>query len=68
MTDELLTVDDVAQIWGVSPWTVRHWVSEGKIKYVKKGNLVRFEPLEVQRDIRSCRRNGNENGKSHEDK
>ena len=42
--DELLNVAEAAKLLGISPWTMRHWVSDGKIEFVKYGHgLVRFK-------------------------
>lgn len=35
LDDPLLTVDEVAKIFSVTPRTVRLWCSEGKLKSVK---------------------------------
>jgi excisionase family DNA binding protein len=43
-TEDLLTVNDDAKLLGISPWTMRHWISDGKIEFVKYGNgLVRLK-------------------------
>ncbi len=42
--DQLLTVIEAAEFLGISPWTMRHWISDGKIEFVKYGNgLVRLK-------------------------
>jgi excisionase family DNA binding protein len=46
--EQLLTVDDVAEIYKVHPQTVRHWARDGKIKPVRVGSRVlRFRREEV---------------------
>ena len=35
--DELFNVVDAANLLGIRPWTLRHWVSDGKIEIVKYG-------------------------------
>ncbi|HNT67395.1 MAG TPA: helix-turn-helix domain-containing protein [bacterium] len=41
--EKLLDIDQAAEILGVKVWTLRAWVSQRKIPYVKIGRLVRFE-------------------------
>ena len=43
----LLPIQEAAAYLGIAVWTLRHWVSERKIPYVKMGSLVRFR----QRDL-----------------
>ncbi len=43
----LLSIPEAARYLGIAVWTLRHWVSERKIPYVKMGSLVRFR----QRDL-----------------
>lgn len=50
--DSLLTLDQVAQILGVSPVTAKIWASKRKIPVVKVGRLVRIEPEALQKWIR----------------
>ncbi len=39
---DLLTVDELAAYLRVAPGTVRNWVSDNRVPYVKVGNQVRF--------------------------
>ena len=48
----LYTVAEVAQELKVSDRTVRKWMHDGKIKYVKFGRNVRIEAEELERFIR----------------
>ncbi len=41
MADEFLTVDEIAQQLQVVPQTVRNWLNDGKLSYVKVGRRVR---------------------------
>ena len=53
--DELFNVVDAANILGIRPWTLRHWVSDGKIKIVKYGNgIVRIRRSVLDRFVASC--------------
>lgn len=44
----LLTEQDVADLFGVSPSAVRKWRSQGKIAFIKVNNTVRFETAEIE--------------------
>ena len=53
--DELLTVSEAAKFLGISPWTMRHWISDGKVEYVKYGNgLVRLKRSVLDGFVASC--------------
>ncbi len=47
----LLSVDAAAQYLGVSPGTLRNWVSMRRIEYVKVGRLTRFSSAALDRYI-----------------
>jgi excisionase family DNA binding protein len=54
-TDDLLTVTEAAELLGISPWTMRHWISDGKIEFIKYGNgVVRLKRSTVDDFIASC--------------
>jgi excisionase family DNA binding protein len=44
-----LTTEDVARLLGCSPAAVRKWRSQGRLKGVKLGRLVRFRSEDVAR-------------------
>ena len=48
---DLLTVQDVANRFGVKPTTIRKWLRDGQIRGVKIGGARRFERSEVDRLI-----------------
>lgn len=50
-TDELLTANDVAGLFKISPDTVYAWRYLGKIPYVKINGAVRFKRSEIDRMI-----------------
>ena len=53
--EELLTVVDVARYLGVRPWTLRHWICDRKIEFVKYGNgAVRLKRSVLDRFVASC--------------
>jgi len=70
--DELLNVVDAANYLGIRPWTLRHWVSDGKIEIVKYGNgIVRIRRSVLDRFVASCTikaraGHGNSNNRSKE--
>lgn len=39
---EVLTVDQLADIFGVSPWTIYHWAKAGKIPHTRMGGTKGF--------------------------
>ncbi|MDP9442128.1 MAG: helix-turn-helix domain-containing protein [Actinomycetota bacterium] len=52
----LLDVTEVADVLGVNVRHVRRLVFESRIPYVKWGRLVRFDPRELDRWLRSVYR------------
>jgi len=49
--EPLRSVEEAAEIWGVSPWTVRAYLRQGKIRPVRIGRRVLIEAQEIQRLI-----------------
>jgi excisionase family DNA binding protein len=45
----LVGVADAAAAIGLSPWTIRQYIREGKIHAVRIGRRVLIEPSELQR-------------------
>lgn len=39
---KLFTVDETAEMLGVTRWAIRKWISENKIPYTKIGRCIRF--------------------------
>ena len=53
--DELFNVVDAANLLGIRPWTLRHWISDGKIEIVKYGHgIVRIRRSVLDRFVASC--------------
>ncbi|TYL50061.1 helix-turn-helix domain-containing protein [Nocardioides sp. BGMRC 2183] len=48
----LLTIDDLAKVANVPRNTVRSWVRENRVPYLKAGQLVRFDPDEIRAWLR----------------
>ncbi len=51
LEDRFLTPRQFADRLSISRWTVYAWISEGKIKSVKIGRLVRIPESEVERIV-----------------
>jgi excisionase family DNA binding protein len=51
-----MSVEESAQALSLSPWTIRKYIEEGKIKAVKIGRRVLIEPSELQRLIEEGRK------------
>ena len=47
--DKLLKIKEVAEIFGLHPDTIRHWVLNNKIESVKIGGSRRIKQSEVDR-------------------
>ena len=43
----LLAVEEAATYLGIAIWTLRHWVSQRKISFVRLGRLVRFRQADL---------------------
>jgi len=48
---DLMTVREAAAYLRISIWTLRHWVSKRKIRYIKLGRAVRFRKSHLDRFI-----------------
>jgi len=46
---ELLTAGEAAEYLRISEWTLRHWVSDKKIRFIKIGRAVRFKKAHLDR-------------------
>jgi excisionase family DNA binding protein len=47
--ERLYTVDNAAGLLDLSPWTLRHWMSQGKVHYERVGHGVRISASELLR-------------------
>jgi excisionase family DNA binding protein len=58
----LLTIEDAAAYLGLSPGTLRNWISMRRIDYVKVGRLTRISVVTLDRYIaaNTVRAEGNE--------
>jgi excisionase family DNA binding protein len=53
--EALLDVKDAATLLSVSPWTIRAYIREGRLRPVRIGRLVRIEERELQSFIAANR-------------
>ena len=60
--EPLCGIEDAARLLGISPWTVRAKIREGKLRPVRLCRRVLLEQAELQRFVEEARR-GNEPGK-----
>jgi excisionase family DNA binding protein len=49
--ESLKSVEQAAELWGVSAWTVRAYIRQGKINPVRIGRRVLIEPREIARIV-----------------
>jgi len=50
-----LGIGEAARALGISPWTVRLWLRQGKISPVRLGRRVLIEPAELRRLVAEAR-------------
>jgi excisionase family DNA binding protein len=55
--EALHDVNDAARLLAVSPWTVRAYIRQGKLRPVRIGRLVRIDELELQKFIANAKLN-----------
>ncbi len=54
--EALLSISEAAELLGLSPWTVRLRIRQGKLETVKDGSRVLIEPAEIRRYIEERKR------------
>lgn len=52
----LLSIEESAKILNVSAWTIRKWLTQGKLNHVKLGRRVLIEPSTLNKLIENGRR------------
>ena len=57
----LLSLQELAQSWKVSPHTVRKWVREGKLQPLRLCRRLLFDPVDCARFINTAKQAGNGN-------
>lgn len=51
----LKSVAEAARLLGISPWTTRGYIRDGKLKAVRLGRRVLVEEAELERFVALCR-------------
>jgi hypothetical protein len=54
--EPLLKIEDAARLLGRAHWTLRHDVAAGRLKCIRLGRRLMFEPAEIRRVIEAARR------------
>ena len=49
-------VEQAASALAISPWTIRAYIRQGRMRPVRIGRRVLFEPDECQRFLEACRK------------
>jgi excisionase family DNA binding protein len=52
--DRLISIDETAELLSVSPWTVRAWITQGKLGSAKLGSRRLVPQSEIERLIASA--------------
>jgi len=47
-TENLWTIEDVAEFLQVKPSVVKYWIYSRDIPYIKIGKFYRFDPVEIK--------------------
>ncbi len=59
--EPLLTIDKAAELLGISPWTVRAYIRDEKLKPVHIGRRVLIEPSELRRFVDEAKKSNSSN-------
>ena len=51
----VLDIREAASVLSLSPWTIRRYITDGKLKTVRLGRRVLIEPSELQRLVEEGR-------------
>jgi excisionase family DNA binding protein len=52
----LWNVEQAAAALAISPWTVRAYIRQGRMRPIRIGRRVLFEPQECQRFMKACKK------------
>jgi excisionase family DNA binding protein len=52
----VLDIKEAAHALSISPWTIRRYISDGKLKPIRIGRRVLLEPSELQRLVEAGRK------------
>jgi excisionase family DNA binding protein len=53
--DRLISIEKAADVLGVSPWTIRAWITQGKLGSAKLGSRRLLPESEIQKLIADAR-------------
>ncbi|PKL64789.1 MAG: DNA-binding protein [Methanomicrobiales archaeon HGW-Methanomicrobiales-3] len=59
VVDTIYTIEEAAEILKIKPRTVRQWITDGKLKSFKLGDLVRIHEDDLQALIDQARQSSN---------
>lgn len=51
---QLLSIQEAAERLGISVFTLRTWVSQRRVEFIKMGRRVLFHPDALDRKIQAC--------------
>ena len=54
---QLMDINEAAEILRVSPFTVRRWAAEGRLRRIKLGSRTLLDPADVKRLIETAKAN-----------
>jgi excisionase family DNA binding protein len=54
-TKRLLSVSEAADVFGLSPYTLRLWVKQGKVPVIRLDSTVRIDRLDLEATIQSAK-------------
>jgi len=61
MEEIAIGIRDAAKAVGLSHWTIRQWIRQGKLATIRLGRRVLIEPGELQRLVEAGRQQGGTN-------
>jgi excisionase family DNA binding protein len=47
--EKLLRIESAAELLGISPWTIRSWIAQGRIRSLKVGSRRLIQEMEIKR-------------------
>ena len=53
--DQLLSVEQAAELLNISKWTLAVWKCKRKIPFIKMGKRTLFDPNDLKQFINSCK-------------
>ncbi len=54
MNEEILTIEEAAQLLKVNPETIRRWIRRGELPVIKRGNVVRIRKTTLLQEQREA--------------